>query len=1131
MAHGKDRHYWAQLRAALTAGVWASSAPAKTPGGGALTWSELIRKFNKHCTGFQDVAEIASQTQALSIWLSANATDEDQLGSEPDEQLCLESECMLLPERVQEATPGYEALQKLQSTRSDSLFFALAYYAYALGEPSQCLDYLSKVPGISDAQGHIPLSSTVRSDGSTLHPPGSTTDTSTSWTGTFVSAEIPPSTTNIIDGRAWAIAESIRSICLQGMCNEKLHSEDPELAIQSYATAIPLLNITEFEILRSLTASASPSSFPLYRELWRWVERVMFRAITLLARTRHLDDQGLIWNFFTHYELCSAHWPPTFRTSHRSIINVLHLRALIVRFRAPSPPVNPSPSMQPETPPQWFNTARSIINEYRTILDKCAHFPRAGERNVKVEDLVDLSVAAWEASGAVADRAQWVIDVLWWATRLTFNSYRVFRHMSRLLYISGDAELAKRTLRLYVEVVSKTRAAGVDGDSDTDRHWVETLVEGARMFCRLALSRFGSGGVEEAKEAGELLEKAKTRLDSADKELVARVALAEGIWNTTTAIIERDSRTRPTKLRNALERYIHSVEVFPTPSAHHQLAIALALPSPSQNLEDAITSARAAVEGAPNEIRHWHLLGLLLTTQEEWTKAQEVLEIGASITESLSEPDEPPSDTEASPDQTEKSGRSEGVAARDLETEKCAEVRSHDKIGGVANGVHVHEMILDPDATTIPPSDTLLYALPDHPDPTSQDAFEYALQLRLTQMALAEHVEGPEGAEAKWVDVFGWIAEQKGTVSETQLRSSVDTGSRSAVTQPGSVVLVSETHETVLEVKTELPSPIEPSADQSTSRTRPPPITVTPATPADTERKFPLSPLLKRSSTDRDGSTGKKVQQMLKNRVHKGQAKISTISRRIGHGVVRNGNLKRANSAPDFHAVLQNHHYQASSIHSRMPLRSLKRNSNNEDSEVVDDCPVPPPPPPTPPLQDAKPIPQASREDKLLSELWASSAATFRRLGKIDQAKGAIQEAEVKNQENPSVWVQFGLYHHALNHDRQAIEAFQKALFMCPNDVSATVHMCRIYLTPRPSSRSSESSADPDPDKVDLSAGLLGYMSHGSGWDVPEIWYFLAKAYGLRGQKDKQRECLTTALSLSENRCIRDLGRAVGWCL
>lgn len=120
MAHGKDRHYWTQLRAALTAGVWSSSAPAKTPSGyKSLSWSELIRKFNKHCPGFQDVAGIASHTQALSVWLSANAVDEDQLGSEPDGQLRLASECMLLPECIQEVTAGYEELKKLQNTRSD----------------------------------------------------------------------------------------------------------------------------------------------------------------------------------------------------------------------------------------------------------------------------------------------------------------------------------------------------------------------------------------------------------------------------------------------------------------------------------------------------------------------------------------------------------------------------------------------------------------------------------------------------------------------------------------------------------------------------------------------------------------------------------------------------------------------------------------------------------------------------------------------------------------------------------------------------------------------------------------------------------------------------------------------------
>ena len=54
---------------------------------------------------------------------------------------------------------------------------------------------------------------------------------------------------------------------------------------------------------------------------------------------------------------------------------------------------------------------------------------------------------------------------------------------------------------------------------------------------------------------------------------------------------------------------------------------------------------------------------------------------------------------------------------------------------------------------------------------------------------------------------------------------------------------------------------------------------------------------------------------------------------------------------------------------------------------------------------------ERSMKDRLLSDLWLMSAATFRRLGKIDQAKGAIQEAEVKDENNPAVWVQVRLSH------------------------------------------------------------------------------------------------------------------------
>ena len=49
---------------------------------------------------------------------------------------------------------------------------------------------------------------------------------------------------------------------------------------------------------------------------------------------------------------------------------------------------------------------------------------------------------------------------------------------------------------------------------------------------------------------------------------------------------------------------------------------------------------------------------------------------------------------------------------------------------------------------------------------------------------------------------------------------------------------------------------------------------------------------------------------------------------------------------------------------------------------------------------------RVARENRLLSDLWLMSAATFRRSGKIEQAKGSIQEAEVRDEENPGVWVQ-----------------------------------------------------------------------------------------------------------------------------
>lgn len=208
------------------------------------------------------------------------------------------------------------------------------------------------------------------------------------------------------------------------MSHEKLSPSEPEKALQTYNTAIPILTIVESEIPRTLPATGTGkldfSSFTRFRELWLWIERLLWRAIILASRTCALshiqnqttEDTKLLWKLFSHYRTCSIYWPNKFNTEHRSTVAVLHLRALVLRARILSSSAPERSSLDVDKPPPgWLSDARSVVQEYRAILGVSAGFPKAGARNVKVEDFVDLCVAVWEAGGAIGDHAGWVIDV------------------------------------------------------------------------------------------------------------------------------------------------------------------------------------------------------------------------------------------------------------------------------------------------------------------------------------------------------------------------------------------------------------------------------------------------------------------------------------------------------------------------------------------------------------------------------------------------------------------------------------------------------------------------------------------------------------------------------------------------
>ena len=122
--------------------------------------------------------------------------------------------------------------------------------------------------------------------------------------------------------------------------------------------------------------------------------------------------------------------------------------------------------------------------------------------------------------------------------------------MTRLLCLSGDTKLAKRTLNLYIQVVGKayetnghvsvgsssgSEERAEDMDTDTDSNWVDTLIFGAIMLCKSSSSHsfpYSSNlnEMDELNEAHQIIEKAKTRLNKQDKRLVAKICLAEGVY-------------------------------------------------------------------------------------------------------------------------------------------------------------------------------------------------------------------------------------------------------------------------------------------------------------------------------------------------------------------------------------------------------------------------------------------------------------------------------------------------------------------------------------------------------------------------------------------------------------------------
>ena len=209
---------------------------------------------------------------------------------------------------------------------------------------------------------------------------------------------------------------------------------------------------------------------------------------------------------------------------------------------------------------------------------------------------------------------------------------------------------------------------------------------------------------------------------------------------------------RPTHLQNALLHLQKATKLDPSSStAFYQLAL---VQSALRQAGAAVISARTVVELAPKDLRAWHLLALLLTAEEEWDNACQIIEHSISKTEESSE---------AGPSMI---GTGNGYAMGSMADSEGDHADSATPPAStspeiptaVSASSDMNFPVIEGRSEKISSPVTLQYGLPSIPFVSKFEKFESSIQLLLTQLAIIERVEGAESANEKWPDVFKFFS-------------------------------------------------------------------------------------------------------------------------------------------------------------------------------------------------------------------------------------------------------------------------------------------------------------------------------------------------------------------------------------
>ncbi|CCX13713.1 Similar to Putative cargo-transport protein ypp1; acc. no. O94441 [Pyronema omphalodes CBS 100304] len=302
----------------------------------------------------------------------------------------------------------------------------------------------------------------------------------------------------------------------------------------------------------------------------------------------------------------------------------------------------PAPTTTRLGPPEKLRQELKAISQiFEKYLISSIRFPRAEEYHEVIGEWVDQTVENWRVSGGSAEDAAPVVEILYRASRKSFHSPRILRHLFYTLTAIGNFTDAVSALNTYIMLIQ----AGMDRiqkghhekDFDSPRTIFNTVVEGIRVLCKFV----GKG--QEAVDVANKMEKWIDQWKIRDKYILAEIHRGIGMANAAFARQTPEAEIRPEHQQKAAEAFRKGLG-FDVIDIQGWYGLAL-VEAEMRQIDNAMESCRKGlgalkynfldnespddIEGNARDYKRFavpllHLLALLMTATEDFETAEKV---------------------------------------------------------------------------------------------------------------------------------------------------------------------------------------------------------------------------------------------------------------------------------------------------------------------------------------------------------------------------------------------------------------------------------------------------------------------------------------------------------------------------